>query len=68
MTGETTIEVVDLTGAAGEWADDEDVFDALADTAARITGAALDELAFVATPRAHVAGRLFERPLAFPRA
>lgn len=68
MYEEKAIEVVDLTKAAGPWADDEDVFDALADAAARITGAALEEYAFVASPRAHVAGRLFERPLAFPRA
>lgn len=68
MNREKAIEVVDLTKAAGEWADDEDVFDALADAAARLTGAALEKYASVASSTAHVAGRLFERPLAFPRA
>lgn len=48
--------------------DEEDVADAVADVGARLSGAWLDELAFVATPRAHVAGRLFERPLPFAMA
>lgn len=61
------IEVVDLTGPLAEWTEDEDVFDAAADLAARMTGVMLDRLALV-DPREYVAGRLFERPLPFPMA